>query len=219
MLVMVHIEVQATKSEDLVERLFFYYTRIFESYRKPVTTLVILADRNSSWRPNHLESVFAGTSVRFDFPVVKLLDYKSRLAELESSKNIFALLTAATLHAQARGSNSPERMARKFRLTSRLYELGLGRTQIVDFFRIIDHVLTLSPRLDREFLLELEKYEEENVMSIKLLSNIERRAMEKVRKEERERTKRVEQELQRERQRAEQLAARLRELGVDPDSF
>lgn len=101
------------------------------------------------------------------------------MSELESSTNPFALLVAATLHAQAASPDSTQRLERKFDLVKKMYESGMSRTQIVDFFRLVDHVMSLSPSLEREFHLKLEKYEEESVMPINLLSSIERRAMEK----------------------------------------
>ncbi len=179
LLVLVHIEVQASRTEDFAKRLFFYHARILESYQKPLTTIAVLADRQPSWRPNSYTSEFWRTSIRFDFPMIKLQDYKDRIRKLESSTNPFALLVVATLYAQTASPDSPQRLERKFDLVKKMYESGMSRTQIVDFFRLVDHVMSLSPSLEREFHLKLEKYEEESVMPINLLSSIERRAMEK----------------------------------------
>ena len=42
------------------------------------------------WRPAHFGYSLWGCSMRLEFPVVKLLDYADRVAELEAEQNSFA---------------------------------------------------------------------------------------------------------------------------------
>jgi len=179
--VLVHIEVQAQKVDFLAKRLFFYHARIIELYEKPLCTLVVLADKDATWRPDSFSTKFAGNSLKFSFPVVKLTDFKDRLAELEKSTNPFALLVAATLHAQVSRPHSKDREERKFRLASGLYELGLNRREIVEFLSLVEHVMKLSAPRQRDFELKMKKLEKEKEM--RLLTNIERVALEKGREE------------------------------------
>ena len=115
--VLVHIEIQAQKVKEFEKRMLLYHTRILERYGKPVCSLVILADKNNSWRPRMYRHDLWGNELRFRFPVCKLLDFREQLPQLEQSTNPFALLTAATLHAQATRQNSKKTRCRQVALS------------------------------------------------------------------------------------------------------
>ncbi len=59
-----------------------------------------------------------------DFPVVKLLDYEARWAELEASDNPFAVVVMAHLKTQATRGDMAERYAAKLSLAKMLYRRG-----------------------------------------------------------------------------------------------
>src|SRR6185295_3262523 len=50
--VLVNVEVQAQRDDDLARRIFTYNSRLFQTYRRPVASLVVLADDVPGWRPN-----------------------------------------------------------------------------------------------------------------------------------------------------------------------
>lgn len=176
-LVLVHIEVQSQKDPAFAERLFYYHARLSERYDRPLMTLVILADPDSEWRPRSYGKSFAGTRLTFEFPTVKLRDYKSQLYWLTYSRNPFALLTAATLHAQAAKADSAQREDSKFQLVKALYRLGLARREVLGFFRLIDGVLTLSEERRKSFQSRVENYEKE--MDMPYITSVERSGIEK----------------------------------------
>ena len=179
--VLVHIEVQAQKVSDFEKRMLLYHTRLFERHGKEVCSLAILADKNRTWRPESYKHELWGADLSFRFPVCKLLDFRDRVADLETSDNPFALLTAATLHAQATKEHSQKRDAAKWRMARGLYRAGLSKQEIRDFFRLIDWVLRLTPELDDVFWKRLEKLEKENNMPY--ITSVERIGMEKGRRE------------------------------------
>ena len=115
--ILVHIEIQAQKKADFERRLFLYHSRILERHAKPLCSLVILADRFSNWRPSSF------------------------------GHNVFALLTASTLHAQATRQGSKLRYTAKSRLIRGLHYAGLSEKDVRTLFKLIDWILTLSPRL------------------------------------------------------------------------
>ena len=176
-LVLVHIEVQAQKVSDFEKRMLLYHTRLFERHDKEVCSLAILADKSRTWRPESYEHGLWGTNLSFRFPVCKLLDFRDRLVDLEASDNPFALLTAATLHAQATKENSQEREAAKWRMARGLYRVGLSKQEIRDFFKLIDWVLRLTPKQESLFWKRLEKLEKENKMPY--ITSVERIGIEK----------------------------------------
>ncbi|WP_109013401.1 hypothetical protein [Nostoc commune] len=61
----------------------------------PVASCAILGDDNINWRPSQFGYDLFGCTVDFQFPVIKLLDYKHWLSELEASRNPFATVVMA----------------------------------------------------------------------------------------------------------------------------
>jgi hypothetical protein len=82
--VLIHIEIQAGYEAEFAERMFVYYYRLFDRYRLPLASLAVLADDRSQWRPSNYRRDLWGCQVTMQFPVVKLLDYQPRFAELET---------------------------------------------------------------------------------------------------------------------------------------
>jgi len=72
---MIHIEVQSDKDTDFPRRMYVYNYRIFDKQYRPVTSLAILADEVSSWRPAGYTSEQWGCKINFEFPMVKIMDY------------------------------------------------------------------------------------------------------------------------------------------------
>ena len=106
--VLIHLEVQSQYAADLPERMYVYNYRLFDRYRRQVASFAILGDERPGWRPDSYGYELWGCQVRLDFPTVKLLDYRERWEELESSRNPFAVVAMAHLHTQATRKD-PER--------------------------------------------------------------------------------------------------------------
>ncbi|MFA7483954.1 MAG: transposase, partial [Vulcanimicrobiota bacterium] len=100
--VLVHIEIQAQPDPDFAHRMFISHYRIYDSFRRPLCSLAILADKSKTWRPKSYTRQHWDTTISLKFPTRKLQDYNTpeRLARLEKSTNPFAHLVAATLYAQ-----------------------------------------------------------------------------------------------------------------------
>ena len=175
--VLVHIEIQAQRKADFERRLFLYYSRIMERYAQPLCSLVILADKSSKWRPAHFCQDLWGTEVDFKYPVIKLADFRPRIKELERSKNPFAQVTAATLHAQRTRPNSKMRVAAKIRMYREIRRTGLDEGEVRAFFRLIDWILGLSTKMKDVFYVELRRMEKETGMPF--VSSLERMGLEK----------------------------------------
>jgi hypothetical protein len=85
------------------------------------------------------------------FPSVKLLDYGSLQAELETDDSLFATVVLAHLAAQATHRDVQARYLRKLALTRRLYERGLSRQRIIDLYRFLDWILRLPEDLELQY--------------------------------------------------------------------
>jgi hypothetical protein len=172
--VVVHIEVQSQKEADFGQRIFTYFARLQDKFQRDVASLVILGDTDQNWRPSFYETGLFGCQLQFTFPIVKLVEYKKKVAELESSDNPFSVVVLAHLAAQAtKDKRSQERRRqRKFILTMMLYERGYGRQEVIDLYRFIDWVLTLPLELEESFSEDLAVYERERNMTY--ITSIER---------------------------------------------
>lgn len=175
--VLVHVEVQTHRDSRFAERMYVYNYRIRDRYHKEVCSLAVLGDKSPKWRPSSYQAELWGSKIVFDFPTAKLLDFEPQLEQLERSVNPVALLVAAHLHALHTKPNSAARRHSKFRLVRNLFESGLGKNEIITFFRLVDWVLTLSPGHYRLFWSELKNYEMEKRMPY--ITSVERMGIEK----------------------------------------
>jgi hypothetical protein len=162
--VLIHIEIQSQEEGQFSERMFVYYYRLRDKYDLPIASLAILGDERDTWRPQPFESELWGCAVSFRFPIIKLLDYLPRWAELESSQNPFAIVVMAHLKTKETRNDAVARKEWKFKLTRMLYERGYERQDILNLFRFIDWILELPEDLKRSFRDELEAYERERQM-------------------------------------------------------
>ena len=107
MWVLVHVEVQAQKKETFPLRTFVYNYRIYDLYKRPVASLVILADDYPEWHPTGYSHGLWRCHTEFRFPSVKLTDYRDRVEYLEESDNIFAV--AVVVHLPSAWEEKKER--------------------------------------------------------------------------------------------------------------
>jgi len=161
--VLVHIEIQGQADPGFAERMYVYHYRLFDRYRRDVVSLAVLTDAQGGFRASGYERERWGCSLRFRFPMVKLLDWRDRTAVLEADRNPFALVALAQLQAMAH-RGGPARKRVKLRLIRFLYERDYTREQILAWFRVLDWMLRLPEDLDREFREELIAFEEKTQM-------------------------------------------------------
>ena len=171
--ILIHLEIQDEPEEIFPERMFIYSYRIYDKYQRIVVSCAVLTDKNASWRPDHYEVALAGSKLRLDFRVIKLLDYRGQEAALEISSNIFASVILSHLTAQrVRKGPSKVRAKTKFDLTRRLYKKGYNKIQVQKLFLFIDWLLHLSAADEieyREAVYQLEA--EQNMAYISTIEN------------------------------------------------
>jgi Domain of unknown function (DUF4351) len=169
---LVHVEVQAQYEKAFAQRMFTYNLRIFDCYGQVPISLAILCDESDRWRPHEYRADYPNTKLSFEFGMVKLMDYRTRWAELEMSENPFATVAMAHLKMLETKHDAEQRKAWKFRLTRALYEKGYGRQAILDLYRFIDWVMILPEAAERTFWQELHAFEETTKMTY--VTNAER---------------------------------------------
>ncbi|WP_404790184.1 DUF4351 domain-containing protein [Altericista sp. CCNU0014] len=169
---LLHVEIQSQWESGFAERVFVYNVRIFDLYRQVPVSLAILCDEKLSWRPQSYTASYPDTRLNFEFGIVKLLDWRDRIIELEASDNLFAIVVLAHLKVIETKGRVEQRKAWKFRLTKALYEKGYERQQILDLYRFLDWAMILPEAIEREFWQELQTFEEER--KVTYVTNAER---------------------------------------------
>ncbi len=138
--------------------------RLFDRYNREVASFAVLGDDNPRWRPQSFGYRRWGVEVGFRFPIVKLLDYAARRAELEESSNPFATVVLAHLDTQETPHQLGERKDRKFKLIKRLRGRGWSETQVRQLFKLIDWMMELPGPLAKEFWKDVKQHEEKEHM-------------------------------------------------------
>lgn len=170
--VLIHIEVQSQDEGGFAKRMFTYYYRILDHFDHEVVSLAVLADERSRWRPDRYTTGRWGCSLDFQYPVVKLRDWRPKISELEESDNPFATVILSHLVAQDTKGDVPGRERAKMGLVRRLYERGYSRDRILSLFRFIDWLLALPAEREVALRREIMTWEEERRMSY--ITSIER---------------------------------------------
>jgi Domain of unknown function (DUF4351) len=174
-----HIEIQNQKEDKFGERIFIYFARLRDKFQREVASFAVLGDTDKSWRPDSFATETLGCNLQFFFSIAKLVDYKQRKEELEASDNPFAVVVQAHLAAQATKNKESQQRRRKqkFALTTKLYEKGLSRQEVINLFRFIDWAMALPPELEEAFRNDLFVYKGGENMAY--ITSIERMAMAK----------------------------------------
>lgn len=175
--VFVHVDVQGQRNADFAERVFVYNYRIYDRYRWPVASLVVLADHNSNWRPNEFSYSVFGCETGIRFPSVKLTDYAGKLDQLLQEQNVFGLLTAAHLLTQQTRGQHVQRHAAKWKLARLLYQRDWDKQRIIDLFSVIDWMMQLPRRLQNRLLDDIAELERER--SMPYMNPFEKRGIER----------------------------------------
>lgn len=163
--VLLHIEIQKNQVPDFSKRIFRYNYRTFDKYNVPVVSLGILIDSNADWRPHYYESQLWGCQIRFEFPILKLLDYKTQTDMLLASENPFAIVILSQLAAMETSYDSEKRLDLKFSLTKDLLKKNWSHEKIRQILKFLDGVLKLPKESEIKYLGHLKALEEETKVS------------------------------------------------------
>lgn len=159
---LVHIEVQGYNDNGFEERMFTYYYRIWDKYRRPITAFAILTDECKHFLPGQFEQACLGTSLCFRFNIFKVLDQSED--ELAVSDNPFAqavLTTKIALIGKKLSVNELYRL--KIDLAKRLLNRNIPKWKIGRLMNFLQFYVRLgSEELDEKFDLEIDKVVDQN---------------------------------------------------------
>jgi len=161
---LIHIEIQGYEEKEFPERMFTYNYRIFDKFRKEVISLALLTDENPNFRPNEYGYAGWGFQMLCRYPVVKLIDYRDRLPELETSTNPFAIVVRAYLKTLETVGNVKERYSWKKRFLLEVYRRGMKREKLLAVLKFIDWIMELPDKLETKLVEEVKQIEEKTKM-------------------------------------------------------
>jgi hypothetical protein len=174
---LIHIEIQGYREIGFAERVFQCYYRIYDRFGKELISAALLTDDDPAFRENIYIVSRLGFRLHFEFPAVKLLDYRHKREELARDPNPFAIATLAFLKTVETQGNDQERYQWKKHFLLELYRRGMNRETMVALYEFIGMLMTLPPVKDVQLYEELEQTSEENQMSI--LAIAEQKGLEK----------------------------------------
>ncbi|MCF0074588.1 Rpn family recombination-promoting nuclease/putative transposase [Dyadobacter sp. CY261] len=159
---LVHIEVQGYRDDTFADRMFTYYYRIWDKYRKPTTAFAILTDDCKHYLPYQFEQACLGTSLCFKFNSFKVLDQSEEV--LSESDNPFAQAVLITKTALIGKRLSVEELYRlKIQLAKRLLNRNIPKWKIGRLMNFLQFYVRLGNReLDVEFDLEIDRVVDQN---------------------------------------------------------
>ncbi len=160
---LIHIEIQGGHEKKFAERMYVYNYRIYDTYKKEVITVAVLADESKQYMPNFFETKRWGFVHTFKFPVVKLIDFKDKV-DIEKAQNPFEIITFAHLKNLEVKKDNKKKLFWKISLVRLLYEKGYKKEDILNLYRFIDWIMVLPIELSIKFHEDIIKYEEEKKM-------------------------------------------------------
>ncbi len=133
----IHIEVQGYDDPEFNLRMFNMHYRLFEKYGPNITSLALLTDHSSTFRPGKYQHGSFGTQLTFTYPTVKLKDI-DEAAFIDNSNPIAIILYTAWLHLKSGKANNEQILHNKITLLRQLSKLSLTnkeRTSVLNFIK------------------------------------------------------------------------------------
>ncbi len=156
--VLVHVEVQGQRDPLFPQRMFEYYYRIFDKYRKPITAIAIFTGTQRGTIVNRLEHYCFGTRLIYEYNTVAIKDYSDE--ELAASDNPFALVVLAAKKALLAG-RVPEvvLLQEKLALAKLLFAKGMfTKRKIANILVFLNNYLVFAnPKTNRIFDEKLDQ--------------------------------------------------------------
>ncbi len=152
--ILVHIEVQGYEDDEFAERMFTYFYRIYDKYRKDITVMAIFTDDNPKFHPKSFARSFLRTGIVYNYETFKISDYKPK--DFQNSNNPFAIVMETALYGLKRNKLNDEKLfSVKLDLARRLNAKGSPRETFGKLCSFIKTYVSfenseLLPKLDTE---------------------------------------------------------------------
>jgi len=171
---LIHVDAQGPKSQDLPVRMYVYHHRIWHKHpRDELHSLAVLTHSRHGSDTQTYTHGRPGTAVSFIYSAIHLESWRPRMKELLAlaPANSFAVVVLAQLEANARHPDDHQ-FDRKVALVALLYNCGYSQNDIVQLFNILDAMLVLPTHLEANFVEAVIQIEEEH--KVTYINTVER---------------------------------------------
>ena len=175
--VLLHTEVQGQAGAEFNQRVYVYNYKLVDRFGVEVVSLAVVTGKVGRTKLGRYSTERWGCRLVFEYPVVKLTDWRRREEGLLASDNPFALVVLAQLRVLEAKGNIEKRYAAKRELILLLLRRGYERKRIESLLRFIDWVITLPEELEDRIDDEVEQFVEDKTMPF--VTHWERRGMER----------------------------------------
>jgi len=149
-----HIEVQGNSDKGFIERMFGYYIRIWDKFRKPVISLALIVGkgRKSLMNNKYMMETY-GTKLYYEYNVIDVskLDYVKSISSENPVEVVISILIK---------TREVPKWKRKVNAIMQLNRLGLDQESINILLAFVDRIQKLNNR-------EMEKFEEYIIKEVK----------------------------------------------------
>lgn len=155
--VMLHSEIQGRARAEFNRRMYVYNYRISDRDKAEVVSLGVVTGSVKNVALGRYETERWGCRLVFEFPVVKITDWRGREAELEISRNPFALVVLAQLKLLEIRGRPERKYAAKRDLMLLLLQAGYNKAYIRSLLRFLDWIIRLPKEVEEQLDFEIEK--------------------------------------------------------------
>lgn len=150
--VLIHIEVQGYYDKDFEERMFIYYYRIFDTFKKDIVSLAIFTEGKKKFKPSCYQKEFYQTKLEYQYRTYKVLDQQEE--KLLKHSNPFALAILAAKYSLRAKNKDSEKVQFKLQLIRLLIKKKSSREKIQALFRFIDGALQIRDLAQEQLFFE-----------------------------------------------------------------
>lgn len=126
---LIHIEIQGYVDKEFTRRMFEYFYRILEKYRKPVTALAIFTDDDPNFHPTEHRISCWGTEMIYRFNTYKLAE--KTLADFQDKGNVFSIIMETAWHNLKKNKPDDKTLHNlKLQIIRRFLKTGYSKNRI-----------------------------------------------------------------------------------------
>lgn len=146
--ILIHIEFQGDKAQDVAARMYQYYRRIEEKYGNTITALVIYTGNTVPRQKNEYRSEYFGSGIRYRFNTYEVREQSE--TDLLQSTNPFALVVLSNWYVLHTKSDARKRFLYKRKLLALAQQANYTKEQALFLYYFVAELMTLPEDLADE---------------------------------------------------------------------
>lgn len=145
----IHIEIQASDETKFSERMFVYFSRLYEKFGKHITALAVYTGAKIPKNHQKFSYELEGTNLSYQFNTFIAKD--ADLEQLLASANPFAMAVLACRYLQMAKKDGPSLYRFKLELIKLALEKDYPKERLKALIKFIDYLIELPKPLEKKF--------------------------------------------------------------------